>query len=131
MSALIKAIEESEGFRGLPYDDHLGNPTIGYGTLLPISKYEARLILEHRLYKMINELLVHKSFVSSLSQEVKYVIYEMCYQLGVPRLLMFKRMWKALEAGDYKEAAKEGLDSRWARQTPNRANRIMNRLKLL
>ena len=38
-------------------------------------------------------------------------------------------MFKALNKGDYKEAAKEGLDSLWAKQVYNRARRLMNRLR--
>ena len=35
----------------------------------------------------------------------------------------FKKMWKALEGGNYGDASDEMLDSRWAAQTPERAVR--------
>jgi len=38
-------------------------------------------------------------------------------------------MFAALNEGDYKQASIEGLDSRWAKQVYNRANRLMNRLR--
>ena len=37
--------------------------------------------------------------------------------------MKFKKMKAALERGDFEAAAAEMLDSRWARQTPNRADR--------
>ena len=41
----------------------------------------------------------------------------------------FKKMFEALNKGDYKQASIEGLDSKWAKQVYNRARRLMNRLR--
>jgi lysozyme len=38
--------------------------------------------------------------------------------------MRFKKTLAALEARDFDRAADEALDSLWARQTPNRAERI-------
>jgi len=129
MSALIESIKAEEGFKGMPYEDHLYNPTIGYGTLLPLSEKEAEMILEVRLYSYIQELIIHKPFMAQQHQVVKDVIYEMGYQMGIPRFLEFKKMWKALEDGNINEAIKEAIDSRWYRQTTNRAKRLVGRLE--
>ena len=48
----------------------------------------------------------------------------MCFNLGLPRLLKFKKMIIALEQGYYDQAADEALDSQWARQVGDRAQRI-------
>ena len=47
----------------------------------------------------------------------------MIFQLGETGVSKFKNMWKALEQShpEYSTAASEMLDSRWAKQTPNRA----------
>jgi lysozyme len=47
----------------------------------------------------------------------------MVFQLGETGVSKFKNMWKALEQNppEYTTAAMEMLDSRWAKQTPNRA----------
>ena len=37
-------------------------------------------------------------------------------------------MWQALENFDYVQAAVEMLDSRWAKQTPNRAQELAKRM---
>lgn len=128
MSKLLESIKKHEGFRGDVYKDSLGLDTIGYGTLLPLSKYEASLLLEHRLNAKIEELKQKEPFIKELPQEVQDIVIEMAYQLGVNGVLNFKKMWKALKKGNYKEAAKEGLDSRWAIQTPNRAKELMTKL---
>ena len=49
------------------------------------------------------------------------VLIEMCYNLGLSGLAGFKKMLAAVEAGDYKKAAKEMLDSKWAFQVKGRA----------
>ena len=117
-------IAEAEGFRGNEYKDHLGYPTIGYGTKLPLTEEEAGILLQHRLRRMIKELTQHKPMIDSLPDKAQVIVINMAYQLGVPRLLKFKKMWQALEHGDFKEASKEMKDSLWNQQTPNRSNRL-------
>ena len=53
------------------------------------------------------------------------------YQLGYDGGMKFEKMWKALEQNDYQTAAKEALDSNWAKQTPERANRFAEFLRQL
>jgi lysozyme len=48
----------------------------------------------------------------------------MAYQLGPSGVVAFKKMLAALEAGDRIAAAEAALDSKWATQTPNRAQRV-------
>ena len=126
--ALTKVVDEiklDEGFVGMQYEDHLGFPTIGYGTKLPLTEEEAELLLRHRLHKMVKELQRHKAFVDRLPLDAKLILLNMAYQLGVPRLLGFKKMWRALEDEDFKTAADEMRDSLWAKiQTPKRADRL-------
>ena len=123
---LLENIKQNEGFNGMPYDDSLGKPTIGFGTLLPLSKSESEMILKSRLHQKTSELVKSEPFINELPSEVEDVLYEMSYQLGVSGLLKFKKMWKALKDGDYKEAYKQALDSKWAKQTPNRAKKLAN-----
>lgn len=126
---LIEEIIEDEGFVGMPYDDSLGIPTIGMGTKLPLDEDEAKLILEYRLNKKIGGLLAAKPIVFTLPQDKQKVLFNMAYQMGVGGLLNFKKMWAAIEAHDWIEAGKEGRDSRWYTQTPNRAEKLMTILE--
>ena len=53
----------------------------------------------------------------------------MVFQLGIGGVSKFKNMWKALGEGDYQTASEEMLDSRWAKQTPKRAESLSATMK--
>lgn len=127
---IIEDLKHDEGFRGNPYTDTEGNLTIGYGTKLPLSRKEAEVLLKMRLDETIEDVNSRLSHLN-IRKEAWDILYNMAYQLGVGGLLKFKKMLKALEKQDYKTAAKEGLDSLWARQTPNRARRLMAKMERL
>jgi lysozyme len=128
---VMELIKKHEGFEGMPYNDSLGFPTIGYGTKLPITEEEAEILLEHRLKRMMRELIQKEPFFEKLPEDAQKVITDMTYQLGVGGVLKFKKMWAALKKGDYKKAADEMLDSRWAKQTPNRAKELAEIMRSL
>ena len=48
---VVDSIKIDEGFRGMPYDDSRGVPTLGFGTRLPITRAEGELLLKHRLVR--------------------------------------------------------------------------------
>ena len=48
----------------------------------------------------------------------------MIFNLGLTKLLNFKKFLAAMEAEDWEEAGKQMLDSRWAKQVGNRADRL-------
>ena len=64
-------------------------------------------------------------------QEVKQIIANMMFNMGLTRVSKFNKHNAALQCGDWKEAAKEGRDSRWYKQVTNRAERLMARLEKL
>ncbi len=129
MSRLVENIKESEGFKGVEYKDSLGIPTIGFGTRLPLSEAESELILSFRLNQKISHLLELNPIVLTLTQERQEVLFEMAYQLGINGLMKFVMMWKAIESRQYESAAEEILDSRLARQTPNRAKKYADGMR--
>ena len=55
--------------------------------------------------------------------ERKVILISMYFQLGLTGISNFRKMWAAINAGDFATAAAEMLDSRWAKQTPRRAYR--------
>ena len=127
---LIDDIKAEEGFSGTVYVCSEGFYTVGYGTRLPITKEEATLLLEYRLSKTISGV---KSSLHHLNihDEAWDILYNMTYQIGLGGLLNFKNMIKALKNNDYKEASIQMLDSLWAKQTPNRAKRLSDRMSKL
>ena len=129
MDKLIQAVKLSEGFRDRVYKDTLDIDTIGYGFAikdLVLDEDICDMILERKLKSLIKR--VHKKFpfVEDLPEEAQEVVYEMCYQLGLRGFSKFKKSIQFLRLGNYKVCADELLDSRWARQTPNRAQRLSN-----
>ena len=129
MYKLIQAVKLSEGFRDRVYKDTLDIDTIGYGFAikdLVLDEDICDMILERKLKSLINR--VHKKFpfVEDLPEEAQEVVYEMCYQLGLRGFSKFKKTIQFLRLENYKVCADEMLDSRWARQTPNRAQRLSN-----
>ena len=53
----------------------------------------------------------------------------MVFQLGRTGVSKFNNMWKCLSEQNYIGASFEMLDSRWAKQTPNRAKSMANQMK--
>jgi lysozyme len=53
----------------------------------------------------------------------------LAYQLGLTGVSQFQKMWMALSNGDFGLAAKEMLNSKWAKQTPNRAKRHVEQME--
>ena len=131
LDSVVEELKKDEGFKGMPYDDTLGFPTIGYGTKLPITKEEAEILLRYRLNRKVDELSKEEPLFLELPQKAQEVIIKMSYQLGVGGVLKFKKMWAALRNRDFKKAAEEMLDSRWKEQTPNRAKRLADIMRSL
>jgi len=131
MERLLESVKKHEGYRNKVYLDTLGKRTVGVGHLCvedfweDNKEYEEKFlltILEHDLQTAIKasqRLLKDCRILDSLAREI---IIEMVFQLGETGVSKFKNMLKALKEGpDYQTAASEMLDSRWAKQTPNRA----------
>ena len=127
---LLEDIKAEEGFSAVVYKCTEGFDTIGYGTKMPITKEEAELLLEHRL-KAMKAQLTSYLYDLDIKDEAWDILFNMAYQLGVNGVLKFKKMIEALRVKNYKEASKQGMDSLWAKQTPQRANRLMKRMSEL
>ena len=124
---LLEAIKLSEGFRDKVYKDTLGIDTIGYGFAikdLVLDEDISEMILRRKLDTLIDRVNKRFKFLMNLPAEAQDVIYEMCYQMGVSGVSKFKNTLLYLENKEFRMASKEMLDSRWARQTPNRAKRL-------
>lgn len=57
------------------------------------------------------------------------IIVEMIYQIGYTGVSKFKKMLEYISHGDYLKASEEMLDSKWARQTPSRAQSLSSLMK--
>ena len=137
MIRLMKSVKAHEGFRNSVYKDTLGKRTVGYGHLCVEDHWEdnreytvpeLERVLEADLNNAIRGAEELCSDCPVLDDQAKEIITEMVFQLGKTGVSKFRNMWKALKVPDYPTAAKEMLDSRWAKQTPNRAKEMSDHM---
>lgn len=124
---LIDLIIYHEGLELKPYRCTAGHLTIGIGRNLDdrgITEDEARFLCQNDVDIVEQELTRKFPFIVGFGDVRIRVLLDMAFNLGVPRLSAFSNMWGALEEGDYKQAAVEMLDSRWARQVGRRATNL-------
>ena len=127
MKDLINRIKHHEGFRSRVYKCTEGYDTIGYGFAikdLELDEDLAEEILLRKLEKLIKRVRNKFDWLDSVPHEVQGVIVEMSYQMGLSGVSKFKKALHAMQMFHWKLAATELLDSRWAKQTPNRAKEL-------
>ena len=142
INKLREQLKIDEGVKYEVYDDHLGYKTFGIGHLVKASdeEYGAAVgtpVSEERVNSIFDEDV--KIFISeseklfpnleSMPREAQQVIVNMCFNMGAPRLAKFKKFIAAMNDENWHEASIEMLDSRWADQVGDRANRLSNRIK--
>ena len=144
MVSLRAQLEYDEGVVYEIYEDHLGYATFGIGHLVrkedsefgkpvgtPVCEYRVMAAFDNDLSDVLADCkrLYGEAEWYAFPGEVKEILANMCFNLGVTRLGKFKRMNAAVSAHDWKEAAKEGRDSKWYRQVTKRAERLMTRME--
>jgi lysozyme len=136
LESVKNSIKKHEGFRNKVYKDTLNKRTVGYGHLCVEDWWE-----DDKEYTQAElERIFDKDFDKAkdgasklyegceINDTAKGIIIEMVFQLGTTGVSKFKNMWKALKETppNYSVAKIEMLDSRWAKQTPNRAKELSN-----
>ena len=124
--SLLQQLERHEGFRSKPYQDSVGVLTIGIGTNIEqgITRPEAYALLRIRLDAIKGELFRAYPHAQVMQQVRLDVLTNMAYNMGVPRLMTFKKMFAAIDRKDYADAAREMLDSKWSRQVGKRSEEL-------
>lgn len=128
---LTRQLRGDEGVKAQAYQDHLGFWTIGVGRLVDARKAgsglrpeEITFLLNNDIDDRIRELGRRLPWFLNLDAARQGVLLNMSFQLGVDGLLGFKNTLKLVEQGDYAQAADNLLLSKWATQTPARAQRM-------
>lgn len=124
-----------------PYKDHLGYWTIGVGHLIKDSEknqfkngitYETGLklfLIDYSIAK--RDMQIFLKPCGDMPEIVQEICLEMSFQIGITKLLLFKKFRKALADKNWSEAIEQMKDSRWYNQTPNRARSLMDKMKKL
>jgi len=132
MDRLLASVKKHEGYRNKVYLDTLGKRTVGVGHLCveefweDDKEYEEKFLMDILEADLQNAIKGAKDLMAEhgcmdIDEVAEEIIIEMIFQLGKTGVSKFKNMWKALSGLDYTTAAMEMLDSRWAKQTKNRA----------
>jgi len=129
---LKQTLRRHEGERSEIYKCSAGFHTIGVGhnlDTMPLSGRVIDLMLDDDIEIAIRDIKRNIHYFDDLSEEVQEVLVNMCFNLGVTRLMKFKKMFEAIEESDWSRAADEALDSKWARQVGNRAEELAGVLR--
>lgn len=111
------------------YKDHLGFSTIGVGRLIDsrkgggISQDESRYLLANDIRAKASHAAVYPWF-DGLDENRQAVVVGMIFQMGSAGFAEFHNTIRKIADKDYAGAAVSMLNSKWARQTPERAHRM-------
>jgi len=142
LEKLREELEIDEGCKYEIYLDHLGYPTFGIGHL--VIEHDAEYGWE--VGTSIDTVRVHGTFeqdiktvlsdcnrlykdFEDLPEEAQRVIANMMFNMGLTRLSNFKNMKLSVDARNWDVAADEMVDSKWYYQVPNRAKRLVERMR--
>jgi lysozyme len=145
---LIKLQDEIANDEGVKYETYrcsLGHLTGGIGHL--VTEWDEEIYsgpvgtkIPHEqvdkwfnmdITRTIEDCKIIFTTFDSLPQDAQLVIANMCFQLGRPRLSKFKKFIAAVNDENWMLAGEEMQDSRWYKQTTNRADRLIERIQLI
>lgn len=132
--SLAQQLLIDEGMRLHAYQDSLGFWTIGVGRLIDqrkgggITEAEAMGLLDNDIKSFWGQLVVKLPWVMQAPEAVQEVLVNLCFNLGLAGLLGFKQTLALLQAKEYDDAAREMLDSAWAKQVGQRVVRLAEQI---
>lgn len=135
MIDIYKQLRFEEGVRKSAYQDHLGYWTIGVGRLIDarknagLSDDEIDYLLKNDVKRVRAQIEANLPWFAGLNDARQAVLIGMAFQMGVEGLLGFKQTLAAIQDEHYAHAGVLMLQSKWARQTPNRASRMARQIE--
>ena len=124
---LERQLSIDEGRRALVYTDTVGKITGGIGRNLtdrPFFDDEIALMLKNDIALVQTELDQRLPWWREMTDARQNVLANMCFNLGINRLMGFGKILAHMRVGEYEAAAGEMLDSKWAKQVGARAVRL-------
>lgn len=123
---MLKWLKGHEGYRAFPFLDSTGHVTVGYGRNIDdvgISINEAEFLL-HNDFIRARAGLEKFDWFNIQPDNVQDALVNMCFNMGIKKLLTFNKMITAIINQDYTKAAMEALNSKWATQVGTRATDV-------
>lgn len=135
LAILDSELRRDEGVRYEPYRDTKGILTTGVGHNLeasplpegwtyPLSDDQVNQLLNTDLTETFNELDIHLPWWKNMDDVRQRVIANMCFNLGINRLLGFFHTLAYMRQGRYDEAADGMENSAWYGEVGERAVRL-------
>ena len=106
--------------------DDLDIPTIDHVYEYGITEADAVYLATNDVQIVEEELVRAHPCVDRLDSVRQLILMDMAFNMGVPRLCKFIKMWNAIHEEKFDVAAKEMLDSRWANQVKSRSTKLAN-----
>ena len=132
LERLKSALKRDEDTKLKPYRCSANKLTIGTGRNIEdngISQAESDFMLANDIARCVDECVKTLPFFCDLDDVRQEVILNMCFNMGIGRLLGFKDTFSAISRGDYEFAAVAMLDSKWAAQVGARATRLADAMR--
>jgi len=129
---LRKQLIKHEGVEYTLYKCPADQWTLGVGRNVQsrgISHETAMQMLDEDIDICINELQQTVSYWDDLPERVKEALINLCFNMGISRLMAFKKTFGYLREGMYEKAADELLESRYANQVGQRAIDVANMIR--
>lgn len=129
---LMAELERDEGRVLKPYEDSVGKWTIGVGrnlTDVGISERECDMLLVNDIERVCEDLDRDLPWWRNLDEERQRVLANLCFNVGIVKLLGFKNTLAYVQARQWESAAQAMLGSKWAGQVGPRAVRLAERMR--
>jgi lysozyme len=134
MSKLVAQLKRHEGVKSHAYKCTANMITVGVGRNIDenggigLSDDEINYLLENDI-KRCKQELISLSWFTDLDSVRQDAIVNLCFNLGLTRLMGFKNAMAAMAEGNYERAADEFYDSRWAKQVKSRADEVCEMIR--
>lgn len=135
MQKIIELLRAHEGVETHGYKCTSGKLTLGVGRNidpaggLGLSQDEIDYLLTNDIKRVTAELETAFPWFSVLDEVRQYALIDLCFNLGLTRLKLFRLALGAMENQDYDTAQKEFLDSNWAKQVGTRAITVTDMIR--
>nr|ALL27389.1 phage lysozyme 1 [Solen strictus] len=126
------------------YKDSEGYPTFGIGHLVksgdlehgkpegtPVSAARVDQAFKADLDTAISDSNAWSTNFRQWPSEVRQIVVNMMFNMGLPTMNTFKKFKEALESNNWKKAAEEMQNSKWYGQVGDRSKRLVERMNAI
>ena len=135
MNHMIEMLKRHEGVETHAYKCTAGKTTIGVGRNIDpeggigLTMQEIDFLLQNDVDRVEEELVRTLPWVEHIEWARMDALVNICFNLGLPRFLKFKKALAAAEGQEWELCADEFMDSRWSKQVGQRAIEVTDLIR--